>query len=236
MTGPRSGSRIPTTKTYTVTTFAQHPLPEVVTAIQGEEQDATPGRHNFTGSVGLDCVNSSRFHLQTAFTPPSNALNNSFTGVQIRASPSREEYTEIRYYPASSSIVLDRSHSSLIPTVIKTTFVGHFEPYMYANGTTEDMAMDIFVDGSLLEIFINDRFAMTSRIYPSRADALGAAIVSHGGSTKVGRIKFWEMDLNVWPERLLNASSPLLQDAYYETHIEFENPYLPTGYELYVGN
>lgn len=234
--GPEIWEASSDNRTYTVTTVAQHPLSEVVEAIHGEEQDLKPSALDLSGRTGFDSINSSHFHLQTTFTPPSAVHNNSYIGVQVRASPNREEYAEIRYYSANSSIVLDRSRSSLITNFIKTTFVGHFEPYTYANGTTEDITMDFFVDGSLPEIFVNDRFAMTSRIYPSRADALGAALVSHDGSNIVRSVKFWEMELNVWPERSLNASSPLVQDAYYETHIEFDNPYLPTGYELYVGN
>lgn len=92
------------------------------------------------------------------------------------------------------------------------------------------MKVDVFIDGSLLEIFVNDRFAMTSRIYSSRADALGAGIVSHGGSTIMESVKFWEMETNVWPERTVNTSSPMLEDACYETHIGFKNSYLPAGY------
>lgn len=223
-------------KTYTVTTVAQHPLPEVVEAIQEIEQECIDKPFDLQGQLPLHQVNSSHFHLQTTISALPPSTNESSFGMEVRSSPAKQELTSIRYYPANASLVLDRSHSSHLTTITKSTFVGHFAPYTYANHTTESMSFDVFVDGSLLEIFINDRFAMTSRIYPTRADALGASLVSKGGETKVESVKFWEIEKNVWPERPLNASSPLLQDAYYETHITFPNPYLPVGYELYDGN
>lgn len=41
--------------------------------------------------------------------------------------------------------------------------------------------------------------------------------------------------LNVWPNRPLNASSPLVFDPYYETHLTFPNPYVDEGYPIYDG-
>ena len=33
--------------------------------------------------------------------------------------------------------------------------IGYFYPYTFANGTTESLNMDIFIDGSLVEIYVN---------------------------------------------------------------------------------
>ncbi|KAF2159734.1 glycoside hydrolase family 32 protein [Zasmidium cellare ATCC 36951] len=223
--------------TYSVVTVAQRPLPEVVNAIEGEKHCLVSRSEIVTRRQDLPQVNSSHFHLQTTIGKAPSTGKDDFLGVQLRASPNQGEYTEVRYYAFNSSVVLDRTHSTLLaashPDIGTATFVGHFEPFTYANGT-ENIVMDFFVDGSLLEIFINDRFAMTSRIYPSRADALGAALVVKG-EAQIENVSLWEMEANVWPERPLNASSPMMFDPYYETHITFENPYLPTGYELYVG-
>lgn len=223
--------------TYTATAVAQQPLADVVSAIQGKEHRLFDQPKMITSRQDFHQVNSSHFHLQTTISKTPNSSADSFIGLQIRASPNQEEFTEIRYYAFNSSIVLDRTHSTLLaashPAIGTATFVGHFETFSYLNGT-EPLVMDVFVDGSLLEIFINDRFAMTSRVYPSRADALGAAIVLKGEAV-VERVKFWEMERNVWPERPLNTSSEMLFDEYYEIHIMFENPYLEKGYEVYAG-
>lgn len=62
---------------------------------------------------------------------------------------------------------------------------GHFEPYRTDSpfNKTEAIVADRVVDGSLLEVFINDRFALTTRVYPNRADALGVSLFSNGGIT-----------------------------------------------------
>lgn len=224
------------TNSYTITTVGQRPLPEVVAAIRSK-QSSNPIQSSREVDSDFDLgVNSSRFHLQTTFSSlPDASDSDNYAGIRLRSSPNAEEFTEVRYYPANSSVVLDRKNSTLLPLVTRDTIVGNYEPFTYTNGTTENLTFNIFVDGSLLEIYINERFALTSRIYPSRADALGASIVVEGDAT-VEWAEHWEMELNVWPERPLNASSPISSDPYYETTVTFENPYLPIGYQIYPGN
>lgn len=100
---------------------------------------------------------------------------------------------------------------------------------------TEAIVADVFVDGSLLEVFINDRFALTTRAYPSRADALGLSLFSTGGPTHFENVTVYTDMLDIWPDRPRNSSSPLHYDPYYETHVTFPNPYAPEGTELYMG-
>jgi hypothetical protein len=76
---------------------------------------------------------------------------------------------------------------------------------------------------------------MTGRVYPSRADALGVSVYSHGGAATFENVTYWDSMKNVWPNRPLNASSPLELDLYYETHVTFENEYVPEGTKIYEG-
>ena len=146
------------------------------------------------------------------------------TGVTVAASPDREEYTNIYYDPSKKSIVLDRTHSSQIKAFPNTTLAGYFEPYQMTgihggNHTTEPIEMNIFVDGSLVEVFVNDRFALTGRIYPSREDSNGFALYNApGASVQYENIEIWDGLLNVWPDRPLNSSSKLVFDTAAETN------------------
>ncbi|CRG90961.1 beta-fructofuranosidase [Talaromyces islandicus] len=145
------------------------------------------------------------------------------TGVTIAASPDREEYTNIYFDPSNNSIVFDRTHSSLIDMFLNTSYVGYFEPYQIAakdgdKPVKEPIKMDIFVDGSLVEVFVNDRFALTSRIYPSREDSNGIALFTASGvDVEYLDIEVWDGLLNVWPNRPLNSSSLLVFDTPAET-------------------
>ncbi|KAK3170454.1 hypothetical protein Dsin_032704 [Dipteronia sinensis] len=93
--------------------------------------------------------------------------------------------------------------------------------------TTEPITMDIYIDGSLIEIFINERYVLSSRSYPSLANSTGIGFdVDEVYSVTVSNINVWQSMSNVWPDRPLNASSPLEYDEYYETHVTFPNPYV----------
>jgi beta-fructofuranosidase len=76
-------------------------------------------------------------------------------GVTIAASSGMEEYTHIYYDPSNYTVNVDRSHSSTVDEFANYTMIGYFYPYTFSNGTTESLHMDIFVDGSLVEVYIN---------------------------------------------------------------------------------
>lgn len=140
------------------------------------------------------------------------------TGVTIGASPNREEYTNIYFDPSSNSISVNRTRSSLIDMFANNTHMGYFEPYQFKNGSTESLEMNIFVDGSLVEVYMNDRFALTSRIYPSREDSIGVSLFSAPGvDVEYSKIEVWDGLLNAWPDRPVNSSSLLVFDTPAET-------------------
>lgn len=147
-----------------------------------------------------------------------------------------QRYTRIHYTLANSTLALERSASSLAPNFTKENFYGFFEPYRL-EGVLEDLNFDIFVDGSLVEIFINDRFAMTSRVYPTRADAQHIAVSAGQGQVCFENLRVWpHMKNDIFPKRPANSSSPLQYDPYYETHVTFDNVEgMPIGYSLYDG-
>ncbi|KAF2143522.1 glycoside hydrolase family 32 protein [Aplosporella prunicola CBS 121167] len=223
-------------KTYTVTTLAQRPLPDVVAGLQGNKSSHL-GDVTVDGETKLNGLQSDTYHLQATLEKwPENGQ----VGVKVRASPDQEEYTEIYYTPSNYTLTLNRDHSTLIPHFNRTAFNGYYEPYVLAssNGSAakpEPLTFNIFVDGSLLEIFINDRLSLTSRIYPSRTDALGAALVSTGGEALFKNVTFWDRMARAFPQRPANSSSPLHEDPYYMTHVLQENEWVDVGYQIYDG-
>lgn len=143
-------------------------------------------------------------------------------GVTVGASPNGEEYTNIYFDPSSNNIVVDRAQSSLIDEFTKTAHIGFFEPYQMqqrsGNSTTEPIQLNIFVDGSLVEVYANDRFALTTRIYPSRGDSTGAKLfAAESVNVEYSNVEIWDGLLNVWPDRPQNSSSLLIWDTAEET-------------------
>lgn len=148
-------------------------------------------------------------------------------------------YTEILYTPGNNTLVLRREKSSLISNVTKSSFSGHYEPFSFPASdnetTTEPITFSVFVDGSLLEIFLNYCLAMTSRIYPSKRDALGASLISKEGRATFENVTFWDNMIHVFPGLPVNSSSPLVFGPYYETHVLFPNPFVDEGSQICTG-
>ncbi|OBT64220.1 hypothetical protein VE03_06842 [Pseudogymnoascus sp. 23342-1-I1] len=115
----------------------------------------------------------------------------------VRQSPADEEVTRILFSLSTNSISIDRSASSLLHGR-RTTVSG---PFNLQDG--EDLHVRIFVDNSILEVYANGRFALATRVYPSRSDALGASCVFGGmdGGGKGVWMQVWEGLVEAWPER-----------------------------------
>ncbi|CAP86472.1 hypothetical protein E8E15_004602 [Penicillium rubens] len=209
--------------TWTASTLGVRPASDVVAGLR------RGSRHTRSHCRKKMCSNTSNIRLPStlsnSYELKLNIKNTTgVTGVTVAASPGGEEYTNIYYDPSKKSVVLDRAHSSQIRVFPNTTLAGYFEPYQMAgihggNPMTEPIEMNIFVDGSLVEVFVNDRFALTGRIYPSREDSNGFALYNAPGvSVQYEDIQVWDGLLNVWPDRPLNSSSKLVFDTPAETN------------------
>ncbi|KAF1352343.1 glycoside hydrolase family 32 protein [Delphinella strobiligena] len=198
-------------------TLGIRPLEDVVTGLRnGSTQHSWAGR-TFNGSSTLMANGSSHMEVSATVKSASGPC-----GIRVGVSPDGQEYTMIYYEPSNNTVIVDRSHSSLIDGFNNASVVGYFYPYTlqaeYGNATQETLVWDIFLDGSLLEIYLNDRFALTTRIYPSMQSSTGFGVyVADGASATFGSLNMWANLANVFPERPLNSSSPLIWDTPAET-------------------
>ncbi|OOQ83368.1 glycoside hydrolase family 32 protein [Penicillium brasilianum] len=206
--------------TWTASTLGVRPAPDVVKGLRhGSNHTRYPCHKNKcdTKKITLPSKLSNSYQLDVDIKKTTG-----IAGVTIAASPNREEYTNIFFNPSNNSIAVDRSHSSLIAEFANSTHEGYFKPYTLRgkNGksTTESIHMSIFVDGSLVEVYVNERFALTTRIYPSREDSTGIALYSAADAkVEYSKVEIWDGLLNVWPERPENSSSLLVWDTAAET-------------------
>ena len=51
----------------------------------------------------------------------------------------------------------------------------------------------MFIDHSVVEVFANDRQAITRRVYPEREDSDRIRLFSRGGTAAFSDIQTWEM-------------------------------------------
>ena len=111
--------------------------------------------------------------------------NSPRTGLTVRASPDGQEKTLLYYDSKSKELVFDSLHSgSGGRNVVERA------PFALKRG--ESLKLRVFVDKSVIEVFANDRQAITRRVYPVHPDSLGVSVFSVG-LAKVKRLKTWTM-------------------------------------------
>ena len=107
-------------------------------------------------------------------------------GLRVWCSPNGEEETLIYHDVASKTINVDRSKSSLNPEVERTTRSGRF---LLADG--EPLILQVFLDHSVIEVFLNGREAFATRVYRTRDDSTRIGLYALGGVAVLRSLSVW---------------------------------------------
>jgi beta-fructofuranosidase len=113
--------------------------------------------------------------------------------VYLRTSPNQEEYTAVSYDSVEEKLAVDCTCSSLSGEVDRPITSGNLRP-----GREGKVHFRIFLDRSVLEIFLGDASCITQRIYPSRQDSLALRFRVRKGSVSVHRLLAWRL-ASIWP-------------------------------------
>lgn len=129
--------------------------------------------------------------------------------MNILRSPDREEYTSIRFYrdrgfrewdravdpndcwsaPLDSVVSIDTSHSSTWSDVqCRAPESGSL--YLPVE---ENLKLHIFIDRCIVEVFVNDRLCLTSRVYPGRKDSRGISFYVNGRDAEIKKLDLWQL-------------------------------------------
>jgi beta-fructofuranosidase len=57
----------------------------------------------------------------------------------------------------------------------------------------------MFLDRSVVELFIDDRFSVTQRQYPTRRDSSGLKMIVEKGSVHIVELSLWTLR-SIWPD------------------------------------
>lgn len=106
------------------------------------------------------------------------------TSILLRRSPNGVEETEIRYDWTENKLSLDRRKSSLDPLVKRD-----LEAIAYSPEHKDSIAFEIFLDNSVLEVFLDERVAFATRIYPMLNISDRFALSAFGGTAEVHDFK-----------------------------------------------
>ncbi|MFA6240777.1 MAG: GH32 C-terminal domain-containing protein [Candidatus Hydrogenedentales bacterium] len=123
--------------------------------------------------------------------------------IAVRRSPNGEEETPIIYDAAAGTLRVELGKSSqggYLKHVSYIVAVGggdnpevtaQVAPFKLNDG--EPLRLRILLDRSILEIFANERQALTQRIDPTRPDSVGIALSATGGNATVKTLDAWAM-------------------------------------------
>ena len=132
-------------------------------------------------------------------------------GVAVRCAPDGTEQTPVVYDARAGVIRVDVSRSSLDPEIVyhryrpssngrtlldtlpesERTVAAQEAPFTLAAG--EPLELRLFLDRSLLEVYVNGRQCLTQRIYPTREDATEVRLLARGGAVTVRRLDAWDL-------------------------------------------
>jgi beta-fructofuranosidase len=119
--------------------------------------------------------------------------------LNVLRSPGGEEFTRIQFFrdrgfrlgkmPLPGVISLDTSRSSVAPDVRSRPP----ETAQVELAPDESLKLRVFIDRSVVEVFINGRQCVAARVYPERSDSVGVSLRSLGTETQVLSLDAWQM-------------------------------------------
>ncbi len=118
--------------------------------------------------------------------------NGSACGLGVLRSPNGAEETRIFYDPARHKLGVDRRRSSLDTGSGLSLDVQEGDFELQAG---ETLQLHVFLDHSVLEVFANDCFCVTSRVYPKGQDSTG--VCAFGNGAELETVDIWTMG-SIW--------------------------------------
>jgi beta-fructofuranosidase len=137
----------------------------------------------------LDSVAGTRLEIRAVFAVgTANQV-----GLHLFQSPDGVEQTRIFFDSDRQELVIDRERSSLDPGTVRD--VRSTPLRLPPDGV---LALRVFLDGSVIEVFANDRVCLTSRVYPTLEDSRGVRPFANGAAAELRSLDAWDM-LPIWP-------------------------------------
>ena len=194
-------------------------LPRRLTLLGGDDVGVEPagdvaslrGAHRHLGplvlpanrEVVLEGVAGNALELAIELEPGPSPL----VELNVLRAPDREEYTRIAFYRNrgfrhtlagqeryESLICLDTSYASRLPDALSRA--PEVAPVWI--GPEEPLRLRVFVDRSVVEVFVNGRQCVAARVYPDRQDSVGVSLRAQGQDATLRSLDAWQMK-SIWP-------------------------------------
>lgn len=91
--------------------------------------------------------------------------------------------------PVPTVVSIDSSRS----TIAAKTPVRPPETALVEMKPNEPLRLRVFIDRSIVEVFVNDRQCLTARVYPDREDSVGVSLRAQGEPATLNSLDAWQM-------------------------------------------
>lgn len=151
-------------------------------------QETSFSQTDFTidGDVDLNPVSGRQVELLGRFQ-----TGNAQVGFKLFQSGSSE--ATVKYVPATNMLIVD------LTKLNRTTNDNGSYNGLYTCQLPEkpepgsELKLNVFVDGSVLDIFVNDKWATSIRVFPADSAANGYSAFSSNGPAKVNELSAWNL-------------------------------------------
>ena len=122
--------------------------------------------------------------------------------MDVLRSPGREEYTRIVFQKnrgyarrdagrreKDSVVTIDTTYSSALPDAASRP--PEIAPVNV--GKDETLKLRVFLDRSIIEVFVNGKQCLGVRLYPGREDSLGVSLRAQGRNAVLKSLDAWQM-------------------------------------------
>jgi beta-fructofuranosidase len=137
----------------------------------------TPGSTN-----PLSIFQSGTFELEAVIQPTTAGE----FGINVCVNPDSREFTRLSYFPGSARFELDTTRASLDPHAPGSV---HEIPSLSLERGL--LHLRLFVDRSILEVYLNGWACLTARMYPTLATSQGVQVFSKGGDLRLQTLDVW---------------------------------------------
>jgi beta-fructofuranosidase len=107
-------------------------------------------------------------------------------GLRVRSSTQNEETTLLYYDAFRKKLVFDSTESGALGRTV-------VEEAPFVVPEDQPLKLRVFIDNSVVEVFADDRQAITRRVYPEREDSNRVRLFCRGGAAAFTGIETWEM-------------------------------------------
>jgi len=144
--------------------------------------------------VVLESIQGNAMEFQVEIDPGTAPM----IEMNVLRSPEKEEYTRIAFFRnrgfrGQSLVTIDTSYASTAGDVqCRAPETGPL-----SLDIDEPLKMRVFVDKSVVEVFVNGKQCVAARVYPDRKDSLGISFRSQGLDSRIRSLDAWEMQ-SIW--------------------------------------